>query len=348
WWDLRAHRRMTWFYDEAPDGNVAMVGELDLTQGAETVVALAFGRSAAEAALQARAAMADADPGTYVAAWTRWHERHASPDPGARLWESSAMVLKTHQDKTLDGATVASLSIPWGFARGDDDLGGYHLVWSRDMVEAAGGFLAIGADREVREALTYLNVTQEADGYWAQNMWIEGEAYWSGQQMDETALPILLVDQAWRCGVIDDDGLRAHWPMVRRAASFIVRNGPVTQQDRWEEDPGYTPFTLAAEITSLLAAAALAEHLGEPELAPYLRETADTWNGHIERWTHAHDTELARRCGVEGYYVRIAPPDHGPVGSQAVVVDDPAPPRLVHEEDGQGRLVHLLSRPVGL
>ncbi len=315
WQDLRAHGHLTWAYDEAPHGNVAMVGELDLANGSEATLALGFGANPSEAGLQARAALRDADPDDYVAAWRGWHELHASPDGDARLWAPSAMVLKVHEDKTLDGATVASLAIPWGFSKGDDDLGGYHLVWSRDMVETAGGLLAIGADREVREALTYLGVTQQADGSWPQNMWIEGKPYWTGVQMDETALPILLVDQAWRRGVIDDGALVRHWPMVRRAASFIVQNGPVTQQDRWEEDPGYTPFTLAAEITALLAAAALADRMGDSDAASYLRTTADTWNAHIERWIYAEGTKLAERTGVAGYYVRVAAPDRGDAAS---------------------------------
>ncbi len=115
--------------------------------------------------------------------------------------------------------------------------------------------------------------------------------------MDETALPILLVDLARREGALADGDLaaRGFWPMVRQAASFLVRNGPVTPQDRWEEDGGYTPFTLAAEIAALLAAADLAELAGEPALAPYLRETADAWNDRIERWLYVRGTELARR-----------------------------------------------------
>ena len=36
--------------------------------------------------------------------------------------------------------------------------------------------------------------------------------------------------------------------MIERAAGFIVRNGPVTGEDRWEEDPGYSTFTLAVEV----------------------------------------------------------------------------------------------------
>jgi glucoamylase len=83
----------------------------------------------------------------------------------------------------------------------------------------------------------------------------------------------------------------------------------VTQQDRWEEDPGYSPFTLAVEISALLAAAELAGLAGEPDVAAYLRETADTWNASIERWTYVSGTDLAHKVGVDGYYVRIAPPD---------------------------------------
>ncbi len=94
--------------------------------------------------------------------------------------------------------------------------------------------------------------------------------------------------------------------MVRAAAGYLVRNGPVTPQDRWEETAGYTPFTLAAEIAALLVAADWAERCGEPALAPYLRDTADSWNAQIEHWLYVRDTPLARRCGVEGYYVRIA------------------------------------------
>jgi glucoamylase len=103
--------------------------------------------------------------------------------------------------------------------------------------------------------------------------------------------------------------LRRRWASVERAAGFIVRNGPVTQQDRWEEDAGYSPFTLAVEIAGLLAAADLADAVEEQATASHLRETADCWNDNIERWIYAKDSDLARQVGVEGYYVRIAPPE---------------------------------------
>src|ERR1019366_10435789 len=95
-----------------------------------------------------------------------------------------------------------------------------------------------------------------ADEHWGQNMWRDGTPYWNGIQMDEPALPILLVDLACREGAIAPTDLPRFWSMVRRAAAYILRNGPVSPQDRWEEDPGYTPFTVAAEIAELLAAAA--------------------------------------------------------------------------------------------
>jgi glucoamylase len=156
--------------------------------------------------------------------------------------------------------------------------------------------------------------TQEADGHWPQNMWMDGTPYWAGIQMDEAGFPILLADALRRMKSLN--GLNP-WPMVRRAASFLVRNGPVTQQDRWEEDGGYSPFTLSVEIAALLAAADFAEEAGEALAARYLRETADAWNANIERWTYVSGTELARQVGVEGYYVRIAPAEVADAASPA-------------------------------
>ncbi len=204
-------------------------------------------------------------------------------------------------------ALIASLSIPWGFSKGDKDLGGYHLVWSRDMVETAGGLLAAGAHEDARRVLSYLQATQQPDGHWSQNMWLDGSPYWDGIQMDETALPILLVDLAHREKALAEADVARFWPMVRQAAGYLVRNGPVSPQDRWEEDPGYSPFTVGAEIAALLAAADLADLNHEASIATYLREIADVWNTSIERWMYVSGTDWCRKFNVEGYYVRIAP-----------------------------------------
>jgi glucoamylase len=127
--------------------------------------------------------------------------------------------------------------------------------------------------------------------------------------MDETAFPILLLDLLRRAAAPGLGKLERWWPMVRNAASFILRNGPVTQQDRWEEEAGYSPFTLAAEISALLAAADIAELTGHADAALTLRDAADAWNDNIERWVYTTGGDLAQQIGVDGYYVRIAPPD---------------------------------------
>ena len=188
-------------------------------------------------------------------------------------------------------------------------------MWPRDLVETAGGFIAIGAHQEARRVLRYLQVTQEPDGHWSQNMWLDGTPYWRGVQMDETALPILLVDLAAREGVLDGAGPNEYWHMVRQAASYLVRNGPVSPQDRWEEEPGYSPFTIATEIAALLVAADLADAQANPTAANYLRETADAWNASIERWLFVTGTELAEQHDVDGYYARVAAPDQADAAS---------------------------------
>jgi glucoamylase len=319
WQDLTRHGVMTWEYDRAEDGNVALTGEIDLSvSDGDFVLALGFGRSAAEAGQQAYSSVLDGFEPTceaYVREWQDWLGRVTSPSAGAAvsgssdLFRTSAAVMRTHESKQTPTASIAGLATPWGQAKGDDDIGGYHLVWPRDLVETSGGLLAVGALEDVHQMLHFLEATQEADGHWPQNMWLDGTPYWTGIQMDETAFPILLVEMARREGALEaDDGAR-FWRMTRRAAGFLVANGPVSPQDRWEEDPGLSPFTLAVEIAALLAAADQAEANGEPAVAAYLRETADTWNDGIERWTFATGTELARQHGVAGYYVRIAPPE---------------------------------------
>lgn len=316
WQDISQHKQMLWEYNRAEDGNVALTAEIDLVAcNGEFTLALGFGRTPAEASLRARASLDDGFEvarEAYLREWQDWQKDLRSPPSDLKspsLYRTSAVVLRTHEAKRFPGGMIASLSIPWGTNKGDEDMGGYHLVWPRDLVETAGGLLAIGAHEEVRRVLYYLQATQEADGHWPQNMWMDGSPYWGGIQMDETAFPILLVDLASRKGALDDDELHRLWPMVRNAAGFLLANGPVTPQDRWEEDPGYSPFTLAVEVAALLVAANLAESQNDSSAATLLRETADMWNAHIEGWTYVSGTDLAKQAGVGGYYVRIAPPE---------------------------------------
>jgi glucoamylase len=322
WQQLHAHKRLDHTYARAENGNVAITGEIDLLScGGVFVMTLGFGPTTMEAGQHALITLLedfDETQTAYVQEWEAWHGRLEDGVPTnrrSRLYQTSAAVLRTHESKRVEGGIIASLSIPWGFSKPDDDLGGYHLVWPRDLVETAGGFIAIGAHEHVRRVLRYLQVTQEPDGHWSQNMWLDGRPYWTGVQMDETALPILLVDLAAREGVIDTAGRNALWPMVRRAAVFLARNGPVSPQDRWEEQPGYSPFTIATEIAALLVAADLADAASNVTAADYLRETADAWNASIERWLYVQGTELAQLHGVDGYYIRVAQADDGNAAS---------------------------------
>lgn len=314
WQDLMQNRNMTWEYSRAENGNVALAGEIDIksTDG-PFLIAIGFGVNSAEAGNRARASILtgfDTAREKYIKDWKQWQGcllplDKDEPDNN-NIYRVSTAVMHTHEAKRFLGGTIASLSIPWGTSKGDDDIGGYHLVWPRDLAETVGGLLAAGAKEAALDALTFFQVTQEEDGHWPQNMWMDGTPYWSGIQMDEAAFPILLVDMALRENVLDENGAARYWPMVRKAASFILMNGPVTQQDRWEEQPGYSPFTLAVEISALLAAAELAERQGEKYAAAYMRETADFWNARIEYWIYASGTELARKHGAEGYYMHVA------------------------------------------
>src|SRR5207247_1138014 len=115
----------------------------------------------------------------------------ASHDGGA-LYHSSYSQIIAHEDKTFPGAFIASLSIPWGQSKGDEDLGGYHLVWTRDLVNSAAGLLAAGDKRTALRALIYLAAIQHDDGGFPQNSWIDGTPFWKSVQLDEVALPIIL------------------------------------------------------------------------------------------------------------------------------------------------------------
>jgi glucoamylase len=240
WQDISQHRRMAWSHSRADNGNVALTAEIDLDACAGSfTLALGFGRNCEEAGHRAAASLWDGfecAAAKYSSDWQAWQSTllpiQAGIAGGRDLYRVSTTVLRTHESSRFPGAMIASLSIPWGFSKGDGDLGGYHLVWPRDLVETAGGLLAAGALDEARRVLRYLAVTQEADGHWPQNMWVDGRPYWQGIQMDEAGFPILLVDLALRYGALDSETAGQYWPMVRRAAQYLVCNGPVTQQDR--------------------------------------------------------------------------------------------------------------------
>jgi glucoamylase len=310
--DLSSNMRMEWQYGNALNGNIAIMGEIDVAKHREFTVAISFGGGLHAALTHLMQTLAIPFSQHLDRAIEQWHRvpapTHLMPaaSDGGRLACISHRVILTHEDKTYSGAFIASASIPWGASKSDDDLGGYHLVWTRDMVQSATALLACGQTETARGALVYLACTQRPDGSFAQNFWVNGDAYWSGIQLDEVAFPIILAWRLWKC-----DGLGNFdvFPFVASAAAFLCRYAPVTQQERWEEAAGYSPSTLAAVIAGLLCAADVMRGHQAPELASFTEQYADWIEAHLDEWTTTDDGFLLP--GVKCHYMRIRPPDVG-------------------------------------
>jgi len=310
--DLSANMKMEWNFGKALNGNIAMMGEVDIARNREFTIAIALGQghhAALAGMMQSLSTPYDVHAKRFVEQWKRAVAplalAAASTDNG-RLMRISHNIILTHEDKTYSGAFIASASIPWGASKSDDDLGGYHLVWTRDMVQSATALLACGRTETARRALVYLACTQRPDGGFAQNFWVNGTAYWTGIQLDEVALPIIL---AWRLWKLDGLGIFDVFPFVERAAAFLVRYAPVTQQERWEENAGYSPSTLAAVISALVCAADIARAYQASELAGFLEGYADWIESHLDEWTTTEDGFLLP--GIKCHYMRIRPPAPG-------------------------------------
>ncbi|MGD0732843.1 MAG: glycoside hydrolase family 15 protein [Terracidiphilus sp.] len=349
WRDLMDNFRMDWEFGSATNGNIAVMGELDLQQGSrapngegpgeattgviEFTLAIGIGEGHHTAAQKTMGSLAmpfEESRSRYIAQWKRAAipERLAarSGDEG-KLMRASHNLLLAHEDKTYSGAFVASLSIPWGQAKSDDDLGGYHLVWTRDMVQTATALLACGRAETARRALVYLACTQQLNGGFAQNFWIDGTPYWTGKQLDEVAFPVMLAWRLWKANGLADLDI---FPFVERAAGYLVRHAPITHQERWEENSGYSPSTLAAVIAGLICAAEMMRAHDSTELAVFLEEFADWVEGHLEDWTVTNSGVLLPE--VKRHYMRIRPPECGSA--------------YAHEGCGK-ETIHLQNRPPG-
>jgi glucoamylase len=335
WIDLRDNLRMDWEFDFADDGNLALTGEIDLSQARTFTLGLGFGpgfQAAATTMLQSLGIPYEEQCKRYQEQWRR-PRCHLLPleqvsGDGGRLYCVSHTLLHAHEDKTFPGAIIASLSIPWGEDRGDEDgLGGYHLVWTRDLCQSAIALLTTGDLETPLRALIYLAAAQRPDGGFNQNFWIDGEPYWQGIQLDEVSFPVLL---AWRLkefGALQDFD---PYPMVLKAARYLIEQGPVTPQERWEENSGYSPSTLAANIAALICAADFARLRGDADSSRFLEEYADFLEARVERWTVTTQGSLVP--GIARHFIRINP-------------IDPQNPRPV--EDPNRGTVAIRNRPPG-
>src|SRR6059036_483207 len=311
WQDLTDNFKMDWEFRKAENGNVALTGEVDLQRGSQFTIGIACGgsyQSTAAKLLQSLAEPFELHRRRYVRQWQRavvnpQFDFSDDTSDGGGMYRLSRCVLLAHEDKLFQGALVASMSIPWGETKSDNDRGGYHLVWTRDLVQSATALLATGQTGTPLRALIWLAALQRTDGSFPQNSWLNGTAYWSGLQLDEIAAPILL---AWRLykqgGAIGSFDPRV---MILRAAAYLILQGPVTGQDRWEENAGYSPSTLATVIASLVCVGECANELGNTNLADFILAYADWLTAHLEEWTVTTQGELVE--GFPRHYIRINP-----------------------------------------
>ena len=300
----------------ANDGNVVQIGRLRsppivMKNWLRFTLALGFAKTPAEAFNQARASLADGFNVIQRKYSATWHSYIQSlPNINAihqRQFNIAAMTLAALEDKTYRGAVIASPSVPWGGGPNANEatVSGYHAVWSRDLYHIATAFLAIGDRSAANRMLDYLFKTQQKqDGSFPQNTWVDGRPLGSGLQMDQVALPLVLAHQLGR---FDRHTWSNH---AKRAADFILEHGPATVQERWEEESGYSPSTIAAEIAGLICAADIARHNGDTNSATRYENTADNWARNVERWTATSSGPY----GAGRYYLRISEdtdPDDG-------------------------------------
>jgi glucoamylase len=204
------------------------------------------------------------------------------------------------------------------------------------LVQSATALLATGQTSTPLRALIWLAALQRTDGNFPQNSWIDGTAYWSGLQLDEVAAPILL---AWRLHTQGVSlGLFNPRLLMMRAAAYLILQGPVTSQERWEENAGYSPSTLATVIAALVCAAGCASKRQNETLADFILAYADWLVAHLEEWTATTKGELVE--GVPRHYVRINPTDF-------TVPDPHADPNTTMVQIANGGGLHPTRNVVG-
>lgn len=290
--------------DKVGPGNVVQMARMPiLPEASSLTVALGFGKTSNEANANAEKSEVkgfDTVRAEYEKGWSDYVKTLPRVDAKYQAqFNMAAMQLKAHEDKANPGANIASMSVPWGGGANanEPNIGGYHLVWSRDLYQVFTAFMAIGDRAAAERALDFLfKVQQKPDGSFPQNSWLDGRPFWGSLQLDEVAYPLIMAYELKRFD-------KATWENhVKKAADFIVKNGPATPQERWEEEAGYSPSTIAAEIAGLVCAAEIARRNGDSVSAEVYLKTADEWEANIEKWTVTKTGPHSR----EPYYIRIA------------------------------------------
>jgi glucoamylase len=324
WTDLAADRRLDGHYRAAGPGNVVQTGRLrvDGLGHRHETLALGFGPNRGQALGTAESSLRQGFSrlaGEYAGGWRaylaalRGVPSSAATEREQEVYTTSVMVLAASEDKHHPGAFIAAPALPWAF--GFDraivpEFGPYALVWPRDLYHIATGLLAAGDRAAAGRALDFmLRHQQQPDGHLAQNTRVDGSPYWTSVQLDETAAPMLL---AWLLGRTDKSTMDG----LVRAADFMVNftkdgnHAPWTEQERWENQSGYSPATIASEIAGLVCLADLLTRSGDSVAAQRYLATADSWAAKVEGWTATSTGPYSPRP----YYLRLTKdgqPDRG-------------------------------------
>jgi glucoamylase len=321
--DLAADRQLTNQYDTASTGgNIVQTGQIPVGADTTFTLALGFGTTRSGAVSAAGASLAAgfaAVESAYRSGWQTY--LGGKPVPASvsadtlrrRTYLVGLMSLRAMEDKTFPGASVASLSTPWGdFVGGDVLNDGYHRVWGRDLYQQGTALLAAGDAAQARRMAQWLWNRQQITA------WTQGDGVWYGpgsfpryspvsgvsdatpqqlgccEQLDQDAFAIVL---AWQTGLTD----AATWSKIKLTADHIVDFGPATPGERWEEQAGISPSTVAAEIAGLVCAADIARRNGDTASAARYESTADSWRGQLDGWTFTTTGSF----GDHRYYERI-------------------------------------------
>ena len=315
---LDSAHTLTSSYSPATDGHVTLTAEVPTGWDRSVTLALGFGTTQ-KAAMSVAHASVSQDFGRawseYERGWLRYDAGLRKPAgwlraAAIREYYESVNVVKASEDKTFTGAIAAGLASPWGqsvpagnFTNGEPTyFGSYREEFSRDMYEAFTGLLVAGDIQTAQDATKFLfDDQQQADGSMPRNSLPNGKPApdTGGLQLDECSYPILM---DWQSGLAGDKKLyRDH---VIPAADFVVAHGPSDGSERWEEQSGYSPSTIAAEIAGLTAAAAIARVNHDPAHARLYQATADDFARNIKGWTVTTTGPLGPR-----YFIRVSKTD---------------------------------------
>ena len=327
-------------------GNIVLVGQLPtVTTSSTTDLAIGFGATPAKAGIQATATLKSGYKtvlahfnGTgkaigwedYLAGLTELKSLIPVSEDNGKLLYASALALKVQEDRTSAGALIASLSNPWGDElKTDVTATGYKAVWPRDFYQVAMALAALGDKQTPVAAFRYLPTVQVrattlgntgAVGWFQQKSHVDGTVEWAGVQLDQTAMPILLGARLESLGMISkSELLAAYASSLKPAADFLSKGGtvgldwnhslitpPYSQQERWEEQEGYSPSTTAAIIAGLAAAADIATKAGDADSAKLYNAKADEYSQKLEQRLYTTSGKVMGADKPASYYLRIS------------------------------------------